>query len=184
MKFNIQFPFTEEKKFRKSTHNGNFVKIMSNIHSVREAGIGIGLNCVIQSKSPNDVRDMVLFAIEEELPLKLLPQIGLTGSEDFKGFVYPVLEDYAVSMKDKHTGAVRWVVEAGGHRTSILYIDSPCFWHDIKTCRNYSEIRILPDFSLQPCILRPGNGNSLNLSMGKSYVIQQFRDSWNNLKHC
>lgn len=184
LKFNIQFPFADDIKFRKSTCNGNISHILSNIRIVQNAGIGIGLNCVVQSKTPNDVRNIVLFAIKEELPLKLLPQIGLIGSAEFKNFVFPILEDYAINVRDKHTGAIRWIVESEGHKTSVLYIDSPCFSHDIRTCRNYSEIRLLPDFYIQPCLLRQEEKIKLDLSQGADFIKQQFRDTWNNLKHC
>lgn len=56
---------------------------MENIRLVRESGLEVGLNSVIQSDSKEDVKEMVEFALKEELPLKLLPQIGLPGSSDF-----------------------------------------------------------------------------------------------------
>lgn len=151
---------------------------MENIRLVRESGLGVGLNSVIQSNSKEDVKEMVEFALKEELPLKLLPQIGLPGSSDFKQFIFPILREYAVSYSDKGTGAIRWLLEKGNHRTSVLYIDSPCFSHDIKRCRNYSEIRILPDFSLQPCILRESETVKLNFTKEKECIKQQFRELW------
>lgn len=57
--------------------------------------------------------------------------------------------------------------EKGDKQTSVLYIDSPCFTQDIDSCRNYSEIRILPDMSLQPCILRSSGTKILDLSKEK-----------------
>lgn len=78
---------------------------------VRNAGLEVGLNCVIQNDIEADVRAMVEFALQEELPLKLLPQIGLTGSKDFKTFVFPILKEYVVSCIDKGTGAIRWLLK-------------------------------------------------------------------------
>lgn len=84
---------------------------MENIRLVRESGLEVGLNSVIQSDSKEDVKEMVEFALKEELPLKLLPQIGLPGSSDFKQFIFPILREYAVSYSDKGTGAIRWLLE-------------------------------------------------------------------------
>lgn len=184
LKFNIQFPYTDSLKFHKSTGNGNIDNIKVNIRNVRKAGLKVGLNSVIQSECKEDIRNMVDFALEEELPLKLLPQIGLSGSDEFSKFVTPILQEYAVSSKDKGTGAIRWLLEKNGHHTTVLYIDSPCFKHDIEKCRNYAEIRILPDMSLQPCILHPYSSIKLELTKGKEYIKQQFRDSWKSLKNC
>ena len=72
LKFNIQFPFIDASKFQKSTGSGNLSRVMENIRLVRESGLGVGLNSVIQSNSKEDVKEMVEFALKEELPLKLL----------------------------------------------------------------------------------------------------------------
>lgn len=184
LKFNIQFPYTNPKMFQQSTRNGNLDKVRTNIRMVKEAGLELGLNCVIQSNTVAHVEDMVDFALHEKLPLKLLPQIGLANSKDFKQFVFPILERYAISRLDKGTGAVRWVLEKNGFKTSVLYIDSPCFTHDIDKCRNYSEIRILPDMSLQACIQNPSAVTLLDLTKGQDSIKNQFREAWKNLKHC
>lgn len=144
LKFNIQFPYINESAFIKSTGNGFLSKIKSNIKAVKEAGIKIGLNTVIQSRKIEAIIEMIEFAIQNELPLKLLPQIGLEGSDKFKDQIYPILNRYATTICDKGTGATAWNVEKNGHRTRVLYIDSPCFSNDIETCRAFGELRILP----------------------------------------
>ena len=58
LKFNIQFPYTKAKKFHQSTGNGFIDKIITNIRMVRNAGLEVGLNCVIQNDIEADVRDM------------------------------------------------------------------------------------------------------------------------------
>lgn len=184
IKFNIQFPYTESRKFLSSTGNGSLDKIRSNIRMVREAGLEVGLNCVIQSDTVEDVANMVEFALQESLPLKLLPQIGLSNNKDFKQFVFPILEKYAISRVDKGTGAMRWLLKKNECRIPVLYIDSPCFTHDIESCRNYSEVRILPDMSLQTCILNPNASIKLDLSKGREYIKQQLREAWKNLRNC
>lgn len=183
LKFNIQFPYISEEQFHQSTGNGNLPVILSKIRSVREAGISIGLNTVVQSSEAQTYKNMILFAINEELPLKLLPQIGLAGSCKFKEFIYPILKEYAVDYKDKKSGATRWVLEKDGRQTSVLYIDSPCFNRDFELCRNFAELRVLPDFSLQSCILKDCDMR-LDLSAGKDYVIKQLQESWINFKNC
>ena len=75
-------------------------------------------------------------------------------------------------------------ITTGDKQTSVLYIDSPCFTQDIDSCRNYSEIRILPDMSLQPCILRSSGTKILDLSKGEESIRQQFREAWKSLKNC
>lgn len=184
LKFNIQFPYIETDKFHTSTRGGSIDRVMTNIQILRSAGLEVGLNCVIQSDSTQEVRSMILYALEEELPLKLLPQIGLLGSQKFKAFVFPILEEYAISCKDKGTGAIRWILEKDGHQTSVLYIDSPCFMRDIECCKRYSEVRVLPDLRLQTCILHPTKAVTLDLKEENEGIKQQFREAWKSWKHC
>lgn len=183
LKFNIQFPYISDELFHKSTGNGKLPLILSKIKRVREAGLSIGLNTVIQSDDAQIYRDMILFAINEELPLKLLPQIGLPGSSKYKEFIYPILKEYVTEFKDKKSGATRWALEKDGHKTSVLYIDSPCFNKDFEQCRNFAELRVLPDFSLQSCILKDSDVK-LNLDAGKDYVLKQLQESWTSFKNC
>lgn len=183
VKFNIQFPFFSEKDFIKSTGTGNLCEVLDRVKTVKSAGIKIGLNTVIQSANSETVEQMVMFALENELPLKLLPQIGLEGSDRFVYDSLPILKMYAVEFVNKGTGALRWTIRNGCHKTSVLYIDSPCFNQDIKTCRNYGEIRIHPNFMLQCCI-KKGTNERLCLERGKEFVVDQFERLWNGFNHC
>lgn len=183
VKFNIQFPFVSDNDFTKSTGTGKLCKILNRIEAVKSAGIKIGLNTVIQSPNTDPIEQMIRFALQNELPLKLLPQIGLEGSQLFLDNIQPILERYALQFVNKGTGALRWIVGNDSRQTSVLYIDSPCFSRDIETCRNYGEVRILPDFMLQSCILKEANGR-ICLEKGKEYVIGQFERLWNDFSHC
>ncbi len=183
VKFNIQFPFVSEKDFTKSTGTGKLCKVLDRTKNVKSAGIKIGLNTVIQSANSDTIEQMAMFALENELPLKLLPQIGLKGSDRFIDDILPILKKYAVEFVNKGTGALKWTIRNGNLQTSVLYIDSPCFTQDIKTCRNYGEIRIHPDFMLQCCIMKEAN-ERLCLERGKEFVVDQFERLWSDFNHC
>jgi len=183
VKFNIQFPFANEDLFKKSTGNGRFEHILNQIKLVKDAGIRIGLNAVVQSDNIQHIRDLILFAINNELPLKLLPQLGLNGSDKFKEYIYPILNEYAASCVDKKTGAHRWIVESKKKETNILYIDSPCFNKNIQECRTFGELRIHPDMSLQPCIQKE-SVCKLDMSEGQKSVLSTMTSLWSNFKIC
>lgn len=183
VKFNIQFPFVSENDFVRSTGTGKLSTVLDRIKAVKSVGIKVGLNTVIQSASNDTIEQMLMFALENELPLKLLPQIGLEGSNRFIDDILPILEKYSVDFVNKGTGALRWTIKNDSHQTSVLYIDSPCFSQDIKTCRNYGEIRILPDFMLQCCMMKEAN-EQLCLEKGKEFAVDQFNRLWNDFNHC
>ena len=127
VKFNIQFPFVNPSDFKKSTGNGSLSNILKTIEKVRMANIKIGLNSVIQSNNVSSLNSMIDFALENELPLKLLPQIGLQDSDRFKELAFPILNSKAKEVVNKGTGAIRWIIANSTKCTSVLYIDSPCF---------------------------------------------------------
>ena len=183
VKFNIQFPFASDADFRDSTGSGNYLKVVETIKKVQDSGINIGLNSVIQSLDMSKFVQVLEFALENELPLKLLPQIGLTGSDRFKEKIYPLLQAKAVERIDKGTGAIRFTLENGNHRITVLYIDSPCFTKDIERCRKYGEVRVLPEMTLQSCILKGGT-SPLALERGKEFVLSQFRVLWKDFNQC
>lgn len=183
VKFNIQFPYTDEKRFKKSTGNGNLSTILSNINKVKDAGIEIGLNTVIQSSDKDLVEEIVQFAAKNHLPLKLLPQIGGRNSQEYKDWAFPIMRKYAISERDKGTGAIRWEITINGNKTSVLYIDSPCFSRDISSCRRFAELRIHPDMFIQSCIEKPLSVQ-LDFTKGEEFVINQFMKEWNDFKKC
>ena len=183
VKLNIQFPYANEDDFRRSTVNGKYSAILKKIDSIRSAGIEIGLNTVIQSTEIENIKEIIRFALIQEIPLKLLPQIGQEGSEKYKDSIYPLLRENAVDCKDKGSGATRWILKSNGHQTVVLYIDSPCFYKDISVCRHYGEIRILPDMSAQTCILK-NQATSLEFDEGKEYVLNQLQELWKSFSHC
>lgn len=183
VKFNIQFPYIDDIRFKQSTGNGCLTTILENIKKVKAAGLEVGLNTVIQSSDKERVEEMVQFAARNRLPLKLLPQIGGCNSQEYKTWVFPIIRKYAISEKDKGTGAIRWEIEIGADKTSILYIDSPCFSRDITTCKRFAELRVHLGLVMQSCIEKPLS-EQLDFSQGEEYVVNQLLNEWNNFKKC
>lgn len=183
IKFNIQFPYVNPDDFKNSTGTGQIGTVISNIDKSLAAGIKVGLNTVIQSNDPNRTRQLILFGLEREIPIKLLPQLGLDGSENFLKELMPIIENYATDFKDKKTGALKWTLQDNGHNSSLLYINSPCFSKDFESCRYFGELRIQPDLTLQPCIMKDA-GIRLDLSAGNENIIKQMETLWHSWTRC
>ena len=183
IKFNIQFPYANSLLFNKSTGNGNYEHILKQLRLVRRENIPIGLNAVVQNDDICNIEDLLHFAVENGVALKLLPQIGLKNSSLFKEKIYPLLKRFAIDFVDKGTGATRWTIQIEGKNATVLYIDSPCFAKDINTCRMFGELRIHPDFKVQPCIMK-SELSQIDLSKGKDEVIKELSLLWNNFKNC
>jgi len=183
IKFNIQFPYVSPVDFRNSTVFGQIETVISNMDKSLSAGIGVGLNTVIQSYDPDRTRQLILFGIEREIPIKLLPQLGLEGSETFLRELKPIIECYAVDFKDKKTGALKWTLQHNGHKSSLVYIDSPCFTKDFESCKHFGELRIQPNLTLQSCIMKDANIR-LELNSGNDNVTKQMETLWHSWTEC
>lgn len=183
IKFNIQFPYVNPDEFRNSTATGQIGTVISNIDKSLAAGIKVGLNTVIQSNDPNRTKQLILFGLEKEIPIKLLPQLGLDGSENFLKELMPIIKNYAIDFKDKKTGALKWTLQHNGHKTSLVYIDSPCFSKDFESCRRFGELRIHPDLTLQPCIMKDVR-TRLDLNVGDYNIIEQMEKLWHSWTMC
>ena len=184
VKFNIQFPYASSELFKKSTGNGNLTHILHKIEKVRNKGINIGLNTVVQSSEKSLYERVIMFALENELPLKLLPQIGNNNeSMHYKNIIYPILEQFSIEFRDKMSGATRWTLSYNGKKTVVLYIDSPCFTKNIERCRNYGEIRIHPNFFAQTCINK-STGLFLKIHDDRTTVIIQLSELWKSFTNC
>jgi cyclic pyranopterin phosphate synthase len=183
IKFNIQFPYANSSLFKASTGNGDYEHIVKQLSLVSSANIPVGLNAVVQNDDICNIENLLHFSVENGVALKLLPQIGLRNSSLFKETIYPLLKRYAIDYIDKGTGATRWIIQIDGKNTTVLYIDSPCFTKDINTCRMFGELRIHPDFEVQPCIMKSGQSR-IDLSKGKDEVIKELSLLWNDFKKC
>ena len=183
IKFNIQFPYANSLLFNESTGNGDYEHILKQLRLVKHANIPVGLNAVVQNGDICVVEDLLHFAVENGVALKLLPQIGLKNSSLFKETIYPLLKRFAIDYSDKGTGATRWTIQIEGKNTTVLYIDSPCFAKDINTCRMFGELRIHPDFKVQPCIMK-SEQSQIDLSKDKDEVVKELSSLWNDFKNC
>ena len=74
-------------------------------------------------------------------------------------------------------------IKNGAKQTTILYIDSPCFYKDIDTCKNFSEIRIHPDLVAQPCIMKDET-YPIDIQKDSEQIINQLNDIWKNFTSC
>ena len=165
------------------TVTGNLDRILTNIDLLCAENIQVGLNTVVQSDDFSSISTLIDFALERGLPLKLLPQIGLSGSNQFLNHIRPMLDAIAVKSIDKNNGALKWYIEKNGKITTVLYIDAPCFTKDINRCRNYGELRIQPNMEVQACILGSPT-DTIDLADSNDVIIAQLNNLWKNFNHC
>ncbi len=183
VKFNVQFPYADEKRYSESTGQSCYDEVVARIDLLRDVEIDVGLNTVLRSFDPTQIDGVLEFASRHNANVKLLPEIGSSAGGDILSKVERHLASRIVECFDKKTGALRWHVKTAAGILKVLFINSPCFRHDIGTCKEYGELRILPNLGLQPCL----HGKAMaSLAGGLSPAEIQKRciELWTNFRTC
>lgn len=183
VKFNIQFPFADERLFKRSTGRDNFSRVVDRVERLLEAGVRIGLNTVVQVDTIENIEGILAYAGKRSIPLKLLPEIGREESRMCRERLEMCLSERILERQTKGTGAIRWVVDVGGKPVNVLFIDSPCLSGEFAQCRHYGEVRVWPGGLLQPCIHKRPTGF---ICEGESLdeILRKLASLWKDFKSC
>jgi len=187
IKLNIQFPAIKKTEFAKITKTGDLFKVLGKIDLLKKHNVEFGLNHVLQSDSCNSIEDIIDFVTKHGLSIKLLPDLNNINNVNLKNIVFPFLDSIATKKIDKGTGALKWWLSGSNSSdVAIMYIDSPCFYDDITTCKKYSEVRLLPSLKLQTCIKKTELfGFDFEVIEGnRSLIRNKFQESWNSFTNC
>jgi cyclic pyranopterin phosphate synthase len=183
VKLNLQFPSTTDKCFSEITQTGQLGILLEKIQLLKRHKVAFGLNhCFIDSDFDKIV-SVIEFARKHDLPLKLLPNIKSKPSILFKEKIFGLLDDMLDSKTNPQNGSIKWKSDSD---FQVKYVDSPCFHKNFEKCKNYAEIRLLPDMSLQPCILQPSS-LAKNISIkakGSNLIKNIFQEVWNSFISC
>lgn len=187
IKLNIQFSAIKETEFTNITKSGDLSKVLAKMELLIKHNVKFGLNHVLQSDSSNSIEEVVDFVVKNGLSIKLLPDLNNINNNDLKNKIFPFLDSIATKKINKGTGAWKWWINGSNNtEVTVMYIDSPCFYDDINTCKEYSEVRLLPNLKLQTCIKK----NELVefdfeiIENNKSLIKNKFQESWISFTGC
>lgn len=118
-----------------------------------EYGINYSFNYTLYPHTLSTLERVLEYAINKGKRIKLLPFL----EPDFKNVSEKYISDIVSRLHDVSTnyeyqevqGYHRWRFENGAQ---VKLIESPCYSKDINKCKEYGEIRLLPDISLMNCI--------------------------------
>lgn len=75
-------------------------------------------------------------------------------------------------------GIVRWDLPFG---TSIKLLQAPCYNKDLIMCKNYAEVRLLPDLRLKKCIFDTSN---YKIDLEKNETTLILKKMWKDFNSC
>lgn len=146
-------------------------------------GVKHSFNYVLYPETIGNLTDVLDFVIRSGKRVKLLPYIE-AGFHNYSNDVIKAatenLNKTAVSWDfDEKSGITSWIFENGA---KVKLLHSPCYDHNFDRCREYGELRLLPDLSLQRCIF---DKNAINISeLPDDGIKRTITELWSTFSHC
>jgi len=184
---NIQFPSSNIQNYNKITNSSNGDDILHKILLLKKFKIEFKLNFVWMKESIEPLSDILKFCLKMNFGLKILPFISekTLKQNQFKKLAIDYIVPKLGQPKIKAGGAIRWEISNGDEHFVIKYVDNPCFDKDFKKCKDYAEMRLLPNLELQSCLLKPENISISKNELDSSELINNKVDLlWNSFTNC
>jgi cyclic pyranopterin phosphate synthase len=183
IKLNLQFPAINDEDFSIITKTGKLIILLEKIRLLEENNISFGLNHCFTGSDFDKIITVIDFAQKHNLPLKLLPNVKNEYSIQLKEQIFSYLDEILNSKINPHNGSIKWKSKSN---FQVKYVDAPCFYRDFEKCKSYAEIRLLPDMSIQPCILKSTSfDESMSIkSIDSNSIKNKFQEVWNSFIEC
>ena len=148
----LHLPSQSPRNYRHIT-GGELQRLKNCIALLEKYKIDYSFNYVLYPKTINNLDEVLNYSLRCGKRIKLLPYI----ERGFKNFSAEIMKQIdlmvgqfdCVKEYDENNGITWWKFVNGA---VIKMIDSPCYERSISKCRNYAELRLLPDLRLQSCI--------------------------------
>lgn len=190
IKLHIQFPSSNQRKFESITKTKLFEPLLDNLKKLKQAKIEFSLNYVLLTPDITDFKQVLPFLYENEIGLKLLPYVNdkTLKHNEFRKFIIPFLDSISYNYENQNNGSLKWWLKTDNGKTiTIKYINSPCFEYEFDICKNYAEVRLLPDLTVQSCLINPIDNLKIDFELceqNQSQVKSIFQKAWKNFTHC
>ncbi|HAT81798.1 MAG TPA: hypothetical protein DCS17_10725 [Flavobacterium sp.] len=140
------------------TKQDKIEQLLNNIKLAKEKDIKITLNHVLYNDNDISYQKVIEYALETNIDVKLLPYYDAIGNrqKDVPSDLLNYLSKNSLDVIDTKKGRTEYILSSkSGTKINVSVLNSFCLTCNKLYCRNYSEIRLLPDFTLQPCICKP-----------------------------
>lgn len=153
---NVSLDTLDPKRFEAITRRNAFDQVMKGIHSARQAGLDVKLNCaVMEDLTEQEVLDFAEYSIRESLPVRFIEMMPIGQGQKFEALDNETLKGliagrYGSLKPAKRTHgngpAVYWQFDGG--RGCVGFISAV---HH-KFCSGCNRIRLTSDGFLKLCL--------------------------------
>lgn len=184
---NIQFPSSDKLEYNKITGSQESNNILKKLLLLKKLNVGFKLNFVWIKEDGEPLSDMLDFCIANNFGLKVLPFISprTIKSNKYKHIALEQIVPRLGQPQIKEGGALKWVITNENGQFVIKYVNCPCFDNNFRECRDYAEIRLLPNLKLQTCLLKSSNISINKNELNSGELISNKVDLlWETFTNC
>lgn len=178
----IHFPAIDATEYKRIT-GSEIDSFWEGVSYLEKYGVSFSYNHVLYPDTINNLVDVIDSVIKQGRRVKLLPYI----EKGFRNLSSEIVSSVSVDMDGKakkktvleKEGVIVWEFETGA---KVKLLESPCYDHNIRRCREYAELRLLPDQSLQGCIFDK-NRYSIK-DMESETIRRKMKEMWDCFDRC
>lgn len=149
----LHFPGVGEENYYTVTNKKNWHLFEECVALFDKYRVNYSFNYTLYHNTIEFLEDVINYSIKKGIKIKLLPFLD----SKFSNYSSQNIDDVKQKLFSKNCN-YQYFDNEGVHIWSFLnggvvkMIDSPCYDKNIKLCKEYGEIRLLPDLSLMNCI--------------------------------
>lgn len=178
----IHFPATDAAEYKRITGR-EIDSFWKGVSYLENSGVSFSYNHVLYPDTIKNLEDVLDSVIKQGRRVKLLPYI----ENGFRNLSGEIMSSVSADMDGKakkktvldKEGIIVWEFENGA---KVKLLESPCYDHNIGRCREYAELRLLPDLSLQGCIFDRNRYSIKN--MESEAIRDKMKEMWNRFERC
>lgn len=177
----LHFPGVGNKKYEYVTGR-SWEAFQNCIDMFDNNNVDYSFNFTLFPEIIESLDEVIEYAINKGKRIKLLPYLD-SSFQNLSDSIIKEIRKKLDSQENECTyvddaGVTLWTYKNAG---CVKLIDSPCYSKNIKLCRAYGEVRLLPDLSLMNCIF--GNPYSIKGKTDEE-IYSILIDMFESMKKC
>lgn len=179
----IHLPGVGDQEYAEITGK-RFEQLTKSIQILDEEKVTYSFNFVVCENTLNHIDSVIDYVINHKKRIKFLPYIDISKKQESTNLLIKKLAEklnkicYSREIL-KDCGIVFFTHKSGAQFKLIL---TPCESGNMLFCKQYAEIRLLPNMMLQPCIF--SNYKVSIIDMESDDITLQLNQLWQNFTVC
>jgi len=180
---NVNIPSANSSRYHAITGGGDLSTVKDHLKWLIREGVHISINCVMAPDRRKDYLSAIDLATDMRLKIKIIPQLfsDVQSILEEMHWFERYMDFHASNSLPSTSQRKRWTKSDGMFEIEVQLVDHPCIQGNCSLCRDYGEIRLLPDGVLMPCILKRDRQYPLKIGSGgisADNVRKTLESSW------